>query len=190
MSDKFIKRFQARCCERQLNLDLVFRSLVGDVVIDLLLEAMSVRPSVLPFVRAQKVFSSISLQCGVWVDLSRMCASVWLRPDPRSWSRSRSFWSSENCTFLGLSPPPFWQGAQNWWLMMTVWVLVYSLSEPDFCISSPLGGHVASKFVKCWYHQARSLWLWLQVGRNKPCSLAAMTVSPLAGFLFCVHFVL
>jgi len=34
--------------------------------------------------------------------------------------------------------------------------------------------------------EARSLWLWLQVGRNKPCMLAAMTVSPLRGFLFLV----
>jgi len=31
----------------------------------------------------------------------------------------------------------------------------------------------------------RSLWLWLQVGNNKPCILAAMTVSPLA--VFVVH---
>jgi len=31
----------------------------------------------------------------------------------------------------------------------------------------------------------RSLWLWLQVGNNKPCMLAAMTVSPLA--VFVVH---
>ena len=31
---------------------------------------------------------------------------------------------------------------------------------------------------------ARSLWLWLQVGCNKPCTLAAMTVSPLAGLFF------
>jgi len=54
--------------------------------------------------------------------------------------------------------------------------------------------HVTSKFAKCWYHQnplhfisalakARSVWLWLQVGHNKPCMLAAMTVSPLPGFL-------
>ena len=73
--------------------------------------------------------------------------------------------------------------------------LVYSFSEPDFWISPPLGSHVTSKFAKCWYHQnslhfisalakARSLWLWLQVGHNKPCMLAAMTVSPLVGLFY------
>jgi len=55
---------------------------------------------------------------------------------------------------------------------------------------SPVCSHVTLKFAKRWHHQnslrfisalaeARSLWLWLQVGRNKPCMLAAMTVSPL-----------
>jgi len=58
---------------------------------------------------------------------------VWLKPDPRS--RSLSFLSSGNCTFLlGLSPP-FWHGAQKWWLIMIVWDFVYSLPEPDFRIS-------------------------------------------------------
>jgi len=54
---------------------------------------------------------------------------------PNLRSRSRSFRSCENCTFLGLSPPPFWRGAQNWWLAVIVWDLDYSLSEPDFLIS-------------------------------------------------------
>jgi len=80
------------------------------------------------------------------------------------------------------------------WLIRTVWDLpvVYSHSEPDFWISPPVAGHVTSEFAKCWHHQnslpfistlaeARSLWLWLQVGHNKPCMLAAMTISPLAG---------
>jgi len=68
-------------------------------------------------------------------------------------------------------------GAQNWWLITTVWDLVYSFSEPHFWICLPVGGHVTSKFAKCWYDQnplhfistlpeARSLWLWLQVGRT------------------------
>jgi len=61
---------------------------------------------------------------------------VWPRPDPRSRSRSRSFWSSENCTFLGLSPPPFSRGAQNWWLVVIVWYLVYSLLSPIFELPS------------------------------------------------------
>ena len=36
----------------------------------------------------------------MWVDLNHICAPVWPRPDLRS--RSRSFRSCENCTFLGL----------------------------------------------------------------------------------------
>jgi len=66
---------------------------------------------------------------------------VWLRPDPRLSSRSLSFRSSENCTFLDLSPPPIWRWAQNWWLIMIIWDLVYSLSEPDFWISFSVSYH-------------------------------------------------
>ena len=42
---------------------------------------------------------------------------------------------AHSCTILGLSPPPFRRGAQNWWLVDIVWDLDYSLSEPDFWIS-------------------------------------------------------
>jgi len=102
---------------------------------------------------------------------------------------------AENYTFLGLSRPPFWRAAKNWWLITIAWDLVYSYSQPDFLISPPVGGCVTSKFVKCWYHQsllrfisvlpeARSLWLWVQVGCNEPCTLAAMTVSPPPGLFF------
>jgi len=36
--------------------------------------------------------------------------------------------------------------------------------------------------------EATTLWLWLQVGRNKPCMLAAaMTISPLVGLFIPVH---
>jgi len=74
----------------------------------------------------------------------------------------------------------------------TVCDLVYSYLEPDFWMYPLLGSHATSKFVKCCHHQnplgfisalpaARSLWLWLQVGHNKPWSLATMTVSPLVG---------
>jgi len=112
-------------------------------------------------------------------------AHTW--PDPTS--RSLIFWSSENWIFLYLPLLLFWCGTHNWWVMMIVWDLVYSFLEPDFWISPP----VSSKFAKCWYHQnplcfisaladARSLWLWLQVGYNNLCMLAAMTVSPLQGF--------
>jgi len=80
---------------------------------------------------------------GMLVVLYVLHMLMWPWPDSRPRSRSLTFWSSANCTFL------------------------------------------------CWHHQnslpfisalagARSLWLWLHVGRNTPCMLAAMTVSPLA----------
>jgi len=54
-------------------------------------------------------------------------------------SRSESFWSTENRTILRLSPPPFWHGAQNWWLIMVVSLdLVYTFWKPDFLISPQL----------------------------------------------------
>ena len=91
----------------------------------------------------------------------------------KSRSRSLSFSIWENSTFIRLSPAPFWRAAQDLWLITIVWDLVYSFSEPDFGISPLFGGHVTSKFAKCWHHQnplgfisalpeARSLWLWLQ----------------------------
>ena len=82
----------------------------------------------------------------MWVELDHICAPVWPRPDLRS--RSRGFWSCEKCTILGLSPPPFRCGAQNWWLLAIVWDLDYSLSEPDFWISF---SHESSNFVHCRY---------------------------------------
>jgi len=33
---------------------------------------------------------------------------------------------------LGISPPPFWHGAQNSWLVVIAWDRSYSLLEPDF----------------------------------------------------------
>jgi len=162
---------------------LIFRSSPGDVLIDLLLEVMSVHPST-------KSFSDFHL-IGVWVDLDHICAPVWPRPDLRS--RSRGFRSSKNCSVLRLSPLPFWCAAQNWWLITTVWDLVYSYSDLDFWIYLPVGGHVTSKFVKWNVHITGihwvlsphclqlSWWLSLQVGHNKPWMLAAMTVSPLVG---------
>jgi len=112
-----------------INFSFLFIAWAMDLI-DLVLEVMSVRLSVRP----QKVFL-ISLEFGVWVVLDRLCLPVWPQPDLRSRWRSWSFWSCENCTFLGLSPPLFWRVAQNWWLIVIVWHLVYSLSEPDFGIS-------------------------------------------------------
>ena len=52
---------------------------------------------------------------------------MWPSPDPRSRSRSLTFRSSENCTFLRLPPPLFWRGAHNWWVITID--LVYSFWE-------------------------------------------------------------
>ena len=80
---------------------------------------------------------------------------MWPRPDLRSRSRSRSRWQSfrscKNCTFLGLFPPPFWRGAQNWWLVVIVYDLVYCLLEPDFQIFIWESYHESSNFVECRY---------------------------------------
>jgi len=79
----------------------------------------------------------------MWVDLDHICAPTWPRPDLRSMSRSRSFWSCEKCTFLGLSHPPFSRGAQNWWLAVIVWVLDYSLLESNVDISRNSNGYIS-----------------------------------------------
>ena len=65
----------------------------------------SVRPSTKKFFRFRS-----NLVCR---KTSTAHAHKYDRSDPRSRSRLRSFCSSENCTFLRLSPPPFWRGAQN-----------------------------------------------------------------------------
>ena len=49
---------------------------------------LSVHPYLCPSVRPQKIFPTLILS-GVWVDRDQICAPVWLRPDPRSRSRSR-----------------------------------------------------------------------------------------------------
>jgi len=48
--------------------------------------------------------------------------AVW--PDARSRSRSRGFWSSKNCTFLGLSPP-FTMAAGKWPLILKLQYNIY-----------------------------------------------------------------
>jgi len=67
-------------------------------------------------------------------------------------SRSLSFWSSENWTFLDLSPP-FWRGPRNWWLIMIIWDLAYSLSEPNFWVFFSVKYHVTSNFVESRYYR-------------------------------------
>jgi len=124
-----------------------------------------------------------------WGTLAVLCVLrilMWPWPD----SRSRTFWSSENCTFLRLPPPRFWRGSHNSCDYDSTGPSVQLVGARFLNSPTPVGGHVTSKFAKCWYHQnplrvisglAEARSLWLQVGRNKPCTLAAMTVSPLAG---------
>jgi len=92
-----------------------------------------------------KSFFPISIKFGVWVELDRICPSMWPRPDPRSKSSLQGFWSSENCTFLRVSPPPFWHWAQNWWLVVILLDLVY------FGISFQESYHGSSNFAECRY---------------------------------------
>jgi len=72
----------------------------------------SVRTSVRPSVHKRFFRFQWNLVCryGSISDAQRY--AVW--PDPRSRSRSRGFWTSEHCTFLGLSPPPFTVGDGKW----------------------------------------------------------------------------
>jgi len=117
---------------------------LGDDLIDLLFEVVSVRPYV------HKKFFRFPCNL-VWVDLEHICTPVWPWPDLRSRSRSQSFRSCEKCTFLRLSPPPFLHGAQKWWLAVIVRDLDYSLSEPDFWISFRESYHKSSNFALCPY---------------------------------------
>jgi len=100
--------------------------------------------------RKLKLFSDFTL---IWytADLNRLWVTVWPRPDLRSSSRSRSFRSCKNWTLLGLSPPPLWRGAQNWWMIVIAWHLDYSLPEPDFRISFQKRYHESSNFPECRY---------------------------------------
>jgi len=117
---------------------------------------------------------------------------IWPWPDPGSRSKSLTFWSSENSTFLRLSRLPFWRRAQNWWMITTVWSLVYSfLNQISEFLShlavtwlpSSLNVDITSTEhllgIICPLPEASCLWLWLKVGLNKQCMLAAVTISPL-----------
>jgi len=82
---------------------------------------------------------------------------IWPWPDSRSPLRSLTFWLSENCTFLRLSPPPFWRGDQNWWLIITtVWDLdcrflnVFSSRRSrDFNVREMLISPESTRFYLC-----------------------------------------
>jgi len=113
------------------------------------------------------------MYCTCWCDLDLI---------QRSWSLTSSIFA--NCILAWSSKLMVDYDSMS---------LVYSYSKPNFWISPPVGGHMTSKFVKCWYHRnplgfvsalaaARSLWLWLQVCRNKPYTL--MTISPLVGLFY------
>ena len=58
---------------------------------------------------------------------------------------------AHKCTFIRLSPRPLSREAQNWRLLMIVWDLIYSLSEPDFRISFQENYHESSNFPDCRY---------------------------------------
>jgi len=128
------------------------------------------------------------------IDLDRIC-------DPRSRSRSLGFWSSDNCTFLGLSPPPFWHGAQNWWFIMIMWnlLVVCSLSEPDFLISFSVSYHATSNFDITDFQRVIFPYCLRLESHRRVCSgsrmcivqgqgHAAMTVSPLTGLFILLSY--
>jgi len=55
--------------------------------------------------------------------------------------------------FPRLPPVLFWRGTDNWWVTTIVRDAVYIFLGPHLWISAAVGGHVTSKFVKCWHHQ-------------------------------------
>jgi len=71
----------------------------------------------------------IATHCACWYELDL------IQGQGQGHGASEVLKIAENCTLLGQSLPPFWHGAQNQWLIMIVWDLAYSLSEPDFRIS-------------------------------------------------------
>jgi len=55
---------------------------------------------------------------------------------------------AHNCTFPCLSPSPLSRSAHNSWLLVIVWDLDYSLSEPDFWISFYESYHESWNFAE------------------------------------------
>ena len=71
-------------------------------------------------------------------------------PDPIA--RSRGFWSSENCTFLSLSPPPFTMGAGKWPLTLKNRAQYLNLIRPDFWYLSQFLCHATLKLEGSLMH--------------------------------------
>jgi len=127
---------------------------------------------------------SVLLEATVTWSVYVLYMLMWPWPDPRSRSLTSSIFA--NCILAWSSKLMVDYDSMG---------LVHSYSKPNVRISPPVGGYMTSKFVKCWYHRnplgfvsalaaARSLWLWLQVGRNKLYTLVMMTVSPLVGLFY------
>ena len=110
-----------------------------------------------------------------------------------TWSmvKALTFWSSKSFFSMSTSSATLaWRSQlMGYYASMRPSLQFFAARFLNF---SPVGGHVTSKFSKCWYHQntlrfisamaeAKRFRLWLQVGRNKPCTLMAMTVNPLVG---------
>jgi len=81
------------------------------------LKCPSVRPSV------HKLFP-ISMKFGVYIEVDKRCRTVCRMT--RSKVKVTGFWSSENCTFLSLSPP-FTEGAGKWPLILTLRFFIFVL---------------------------------------------------------------
>ena len=88
--------------------------------------------------------------------------------------------TAHNCTFLGLSPPPLSRACQNWWLVVIVWDLVYSLTEVGHAGSTTGIMHADMTLTQAKVKVKVTGLLNFQK-LVRPCMLAAMTVSPLAG---------
>jgi len=82
---------------------------------------------------------------------------------------------AHNCTFLGLSPPPLLCEAQNWWLIVIIWDLAYSLSEPDFRIYFLESYHDIANFAECRYF-TKFKWPYLSTADTTVTSLGTLVV--------------
>jgi len=72
---------------------------------------------------------------------------IWPWPDPRWRSRSLTFRSSENCTFLCLPPPLFWRGTHNLMVDYDSMGPSLQLIRAWFLNFSSSWRHVTSKFM-------------------------------------------